>query len=447
MKKKKRFLALGMGVVLGAGLLAGCGSSSSNTTTGAATTASGSAATTKAASGSTTKAAANGNAKQLEILLSDDTLEGGAMKTLVDKFNSEHTDVQAYINEVAYADIETTIKNRAQARDLPALCKTSNFDMYIDYVLPLDDTGIDPNSFNRNMKRGGKLMATDINDTAVGMIINKTAFDKAGVSYPTSEDDRWTWEEFETAVKEVAEKDSDITIPFVIDHSQQRSGNILYSFGMQYFDPNDSTHFVFKSDDTKKGIEFFLNMFKDGGISTASIGTGAENAQDTFKSGKVAAHLCGNWVMNDYTDNIKDFEWCPVLMPYEKYKATSLGGNVFFAFDGSGMEDEAKEFIKWFYQPENYKLYCETGNYLPGVKNTDVNYTVKGLDVFNEELKVTINQPQYDSAVIDEEHSGESAGNALRDALDRAIAGEMDADGVMDYVTQQYMDNLTGLHE
>ena len=107
--KKKRFLALGMGVVLGAGLLAGCGSSSSNTTTGAATTASGSAATTKAASGSTTKAAANGNAKQLEILLSDDTLEGGAMKTLVDKFNSEHTDVQAYINEVAYADIETTI--------------------------------------------------------------------------------------------------------------------------------------------------------------------------------------------------------------------------------------------------------------------------------------------------------------------------------------------------
>ena len=369
------------------------------------------------------------------------------MKKLVDKFNSEHTDVQAYINEVAYADIETTIKNRAQARDLPALCKTTGFDTYVDYILPLDGTSIDPKSFNRSMVRNGKLMATDINDTAVGMVINKTAFDKAGVSYPTTEDERWTWEEFETAVKEVAAKDSDITIPFVIDHSQQRSGNILYTFGMQYFDPNDSTHFVFKSDATKKGIEFFLDMFKEGGISTASIGTGAENAQDTFKSGKVAAHLCGNWVMNDYTKNIKDFEWCPVLMPYEKYKATSLGGNVFFAFDGSGMENEAKEFLEWFYQPENYKLYCETGNYLPGVKNTDVNYTVKGLDVFNEELKATIEQPQYDSAVIDEEHSGESAGNALRDALDRAIAGEMDADGVMDYVTKQYMDNLTGLHE
>ncbi|MGI5990311.1 MAG: ABC transporter substrate-binding protein [Lachnospiraceae bacterium] len=421
----KKILALTMGAVLAASTLAGCGSSSS----------------------SSDESGSSGEVKQLEILLSDDTLEGGAMAKLVEKFNSEHTDVQAYINEVAYADIETTIKNRAQAGDLPALCKTTGFDTYVDYVLPLDDTSLDPDSFNRSMVRDGKLMATDINDTAVGMVINKTAFDKAGVSYPTTEDERWTWDEFVEAVKEVAANDPDITIPFVIDHSQQRSGNILYSFGMQYFDPDDSTHFVFKSDETKAGIEFFLSMFEDGGISTASIGTGAENAQDTFKSGKVAAHLCGNWVMNDYSENITDFEWCPVLMPYEKYKATSLGGNVFFAFDGSGMEDEAKEFLEWFYEDENYTLYCETGNYLPGVKGTEVEYTVDGLDIFNMEIEASIDQPQYDTSVVEEEHSGESAGNALRDALDRAIAGELDADGVMDYVTEQYLDNLTGLHE
>ena len=386
---------------------------------------------------------------ELEILLADDTLEGGAMKAVVEKFNEEHKDqgVTAFVNEIAYADMETQIKNRAKAGNLPAICKMSNFDTYIDYVLPLDDTSLDPDNFNRRGVRNGKLYGTDVNDTAVGMVINKTAFDEAGVSYPTTSEERWTWDEFSAAVKEVAEKNEKITTPFVIDHSQQRSGTVLYQFGMKYFDPNDSTKVTFRSEDTKKGVEFFLDMFKEGGISKASIGTGAENAQDVFKTGTVAAHMAGNWVISDYTQNIKDFEWTPVLMPYEKEKATCLGGNWLYAFDGSGMEDQAKKFLEWFYQPENYSLYCQTGNYLPGTKDVEVDYEIEGINIFNMEIAESISQPQYDQSITEQEHSGENTGNALRDALDRAIAGELDADGVMDYVVTQFLENLTGVHE
>lgn len=386
---------------------------------------------------------------ELEILLADDTLEGGAMKAVVEMFNEEHKDqgVTAFVNEIAYADMETQIKNRAKAGNLPAICKMSNFDTYIDYVLPLDDTSLDPDNFNRSGVRNGKLYGTDVNDTAVGMVINKTAFDAAGVSYPTTSEERWTWDEFSAAVKEVAEKNEKITTPFVIDHSQQRSGTVLYQFGMKYFDPDDSTKVTFRSEDTKKGVEFFLDMFKEGGISKASIGTGAENAQDVFKTGTVAAHMAGNWVISDYTQNIKDFEWTPVLMPYEKEKATCLGGNWLYAFDGSGMEDQAKKFLEWFYQPENYSLYCQTGNYLPGTKDVEVDYEIEGINIFNMEIAESINQPQYDQSITEQEHSGENTGNALRDALDRAIAGELDADGVMDYVVTQFLENLSGVHE
>lgn len=195
---KKWKLALGTACVTMAGMaaLTGCSGGSSSSGDG---------------SGS-------GETVELEILLADDTLEGGAMQTLVDKFNEEHADqgVQAYVNEIAYADMETQIKNRAQAGNLPALCKMSNFDTYVDYVLPLDDTSLDPEMFNRSGVRDGKLMATDINDTAVGLIINKTAFDAAGVSYPTTEEERWTWDEFVEAVKEVDEKNESITTPRII---------------------------------------------------------------------------------------------------------------------------------------------------------------------------------------------------------------------------------------
>lgn len=161
--KNMRRLALSAASValVGTFVLTGCGSSSG-----------------------TGDAAASGEPVELEILLSDDTLEGGAMQTVVEKFNEEHDDIHVFVNEIAYADMETQIKNRAKAGDLPALCKTSNFDPFTDYVLPLDDTSLDPENFNRSGVRNGKLMGCDVNDTAVGMIINKTAFDNAGVSYP-----------------------------------------------------------------------------------------------------------------------------------------------------------------------------------------------------------------------------------------------------------------------
>lgn len=104
-------------------------------------------------------------------------------------------------------------------------------------------------------------------------------------------------------------------------------------------------------------------------------------------------------------------------------------------------------FLEWFYQPENYSLYCQTGNYLPGTKDVEVTYDIEGINIFNMEIAASTAQTQFDQKTFDQDHSGETAGNALRDALDRAIAGEYDADGVIDYVVQQHLENLTGLHE
>lgn len=287
---------------------------------------------------------------ELEILLSDDTLEGGAMAHMVEKFNEEFKTqgIQAKVNEVAYADLKTQIQNRAAVNELPALVKISELAQYVDYVHPLDESELSKEEFLLNGTINGTFYAPTVNTTAVGMVINKTAFDEAGVAYPTSDDERWTWDEFETAVQEVVEKSEKVNTGFVLDHSQQRLNTILYQFGMQYYDKEDPDKLMFRSDATKNGLDFILNMYKDGGISKASVGVGTENAQDVFKTGTVAAHIGGSWVMSDYEDNIKDFEWCPVLMPYATNKATSLGGNYLYAMEGTGQEKEAQIFWSGF---------------------------------------------------------------------------------------------------
>ena len=67
--------------------------------------------------------------ERLEILLSDDTLEGGAMAKAVERFNAEYADkgIEVYINEIAYGDMQTQIQNRAMAGDLPALIRSGHF--------------------------------------------------------------------------------------------------------------------------------------------------------------------------------------------------------------------------------------------------------------------------------------------------------------------------------
>ena len=388
--------------------------------------------------------------ERLELLLSDDTLEGGAMAKAVERFNAEYADkgIEVYINEIAYGDMQTQIQNRAMAGDLPALIRSGHFLQYNDLAYPLEGKlgDLTGSSFAMDGTVNGELVAGTVNATAVGLIINKTAFDKADVSYPLTEEERWTWDEFMAALDQVmAANEGDLDYALVIDYSQQRIRTVLYQFGSMFFDPADSKHLIFDSPETRAGIDFLLSLYEDG-YSSVSAGLGTENAQQMFKTGRVAAHLAGNWVITDYMENITDFEWTPVLMPYETTVATCLGGNFLYAFDGTGQEEAAVEFIKWFFEPENYIQYCKDGNYLPGVKGIEIDYDVPGLDIFVQELNATDAAPERDKA-IESSYIGKDWGNTLRDNLARAVAGEISAEDVIRITCDTLVDTFGDIHE
>ncbi len=394
-------------------------------------------------------AKATGKPVELEILVSGDTTEGAPMQKAAERFNEAYKDkgIQVTVNEIAYSDLATQINNRSRARQLPALVKntTATLDQFVDLYYPLDETGLKPADFAMNYsERGGKFIATILNVTSVGMVINKSAWDKAGVTYPTSEENRWKWDEFVAKVKEVQKK-TGIEYGFGIDFSQQRIMNILYTFGMRMVDPADSKHLTFRSPETKRGLEFILGLYKDG-VSPVTMGTGIDNAQNTFKTGRLAAQYGGNWSLMNYKNGITDFEWTPVLMPYESVKSTCLGGNMLSIFSGTGKEKEAIEFLKWFYTPENYKEYLYDANYLSGLKTIDVEYKLPELANYQEEIKVSDNVSNED-LIMNIEHTGSSYGNTIRSNLAKAIAGEINVDQLMDRVVQDILSAYPDMHE
>ena len=377
----------------------------------------------------------------LEILISGDTTEGAPMQKAVARFNEEYKDkgIQVECNEIAYADLTTQITNRARAGELPALVKntTATLDQFVDYYYPLDETGLNPEDFSMDYcVRDGKFIACVLNTTSAGLFINKTAFDAAGVSYPTCEEERWTWDEFRDAIEEVMAK-TDIQYGFGLDYSQDRLSTILYQFGARVTREDDPSVITLRSPETKAALEFLKGMIDDG-LFPVTMATGIDNSANTFKTGLLAAEFGGNWNLLDFTNNIKDFEFIPVLMPYESVKATTFGGNMISVFDGTGKEKEAIEFIKWFYQPENYQKYLDDAGYLSGLTTMNAEYKLAGLDVFQEEIKVS-DQVHNEDQAVKIAHPGSSYGNTIRENAGRYFAGEITLDDALDRMINDIM--------
>lgn len=379
----------------------------------------------------------------LTILLSDDMLEGGGFHELA-KMYKEETGINVEIIEVPYADLPSKLNNMIRAGNAPAIVRGTEISQFSSHILSLEDT------ISRDVILDARLDACLLDDelkalpsnvTANGMLYNKTAFEQAGVDVPTGDGDVWTWDEFVVAVEKVV-NNSDVDYGLVWDHSQHRYSTLLYQFGGSLFN-KDLTATTIANEKSQSALEFFVSLF-DKNIIPKSSWVGTEDPSAMFKTGKVAVHMSGNWKVADYTENIDDFEWGAVVMPYQENRSSVLGGNFVFAIDGSGVEAEAKEFLSWFYSKEVYTKYCEIGQYLPAQKEITPKYESDTLEVFAKELESTPSIAGTDW-IISNKYPGLSWGNALRDNIDLVIVGDITVEEALGNAEEVILDTYTDL--
>ncbi len=356
----------------------------------------------------------------LKILLSDDSIEGGAMAHMAQKYTKE-TGIKIELIEVPYEDQPTKLQTMISGKDAPALVRSTTYDKYIPYLMDMSDIvdlNMFPKSFHAKMNIEGKILLIPSNVTANGMLYNKTAFKQAGVEVPTP-DNLWTWDEFVAAVQKVA-ANSDATCPFVWDHSQHRFSTLLYQFGGSVYSA-DGSSIALTSPEAVEAVAFFKKLHDDG-IMPKSIWLGTEDPSAMFKTGKVAVHMAGNWKLPDYHKNIKDFEWGALYMPYKAQRSSVPGGNFVFAIKGSGVEEEAKAFLKWFFEKDNYTEYCQKGAYLPSMLkiSPEYAYSKEDYEVFINELENTPEVAGVDWTI----DYYRFFGNFLRDNIDSVINGD-----------------------
>ena len=384
----------------------------------------------------------------IQFFLSGDANQGGGYAHMAEKYEEE-TGVKVDIVDIANDDLATKLRNAAQANDLPAIARVGAVDpVWRNVTTDLSDItdGSEIRTDLSDKDDDGNVISLPSDITAVGMFINKTLFDQAGVAYPTSEDDIWTWDEYVAAVKQV-QAATGTSYGMVMDKSSHRLKAFLYEFGSDYFQADDSGEFS-TNDQTKVALEYF-NSLNDDSFMPRSVWLSDADPNALFKSGDVVSYLSGSWQIADFAVNIADFEWASVYMPQDEERATNFGNAAsIVVFDGP-QEEAAHDFIKWLYEPENYTELSETSSFIPAIDGLDITYAshADAFAIYNQDIaaspdivgEIKAMELQYGAQGVTTD------GDPVRDETVKYLNGEQDVDTTIANINALFTDQLGAL--
>ncbi|HEY0247097.1 MAG TPA: extracellular solute-binding protein [Gryllotalpicola sp.] len=318
-----------------------------------------------------------GNAKKLTMWISTSAEQEKGFDQLATEYKKD-SGVSVSIVNIPNSGMQTKLRNAAQANALPDIARATSVDpIWINKTEDLSSIATDPaNKIQQSLivkGSDGKVNSIPSDSTAAGLFVNKTLFDKAGVSFPTDPSKTWTWQQFIEAATQV-KKATGAKYDLVFDASPGRLRAMTYEFGGDYMQLGSNGTFS-TNDKTKTALEFFKSL-NDDSIMPKSVWTSGADPNALFKSGQVVAYFSGIWQVADFSANITDFDWASAASPASPIHATDLNvGGDMVAFDnGGGRGDAAKEFLAWLYQPAHYSELVGSNEFLPVESGLTIDY-------------------------------------------------------------------------
>ena len=382
--KKRRLMAAALSAAMAGTMLAGCGNGGTQTTTAAAeTTKAAETAAGETAAETTAAEAASSivtEPTELTFIFADgDEGAKSSMNEIVNRFNAAYPDITVRIepgNGGAYSEF---LKTKESVGEFPDVMEMRDTAVYYraGMLEPLSDDIV--SLFQTTVEFDGKTYTAPLaGENTMGIIYNKKYFDENGFTEPS------TYEEFIELCQAI--KDKGDMAPLVI--GGQDIWHIGFLYDKAYSDQvmSQDEDFIkhcyegpkdFSDPSIKATFEELQEIFQyaqDGWVSTP-------DAQiTTFLVSDMAAMMySGTHMFSQIEAADPNFEigWFPVPSPDGKLRLVGGGGVSGLAISAESAKDPnkkaaAEEFIRFFFSPENYVVYCDTLNFIPT--------TVAGID-------------------------------------------------------------------
>ena len=384
----------------------------------------------------------------LQVLWFDDLNESESFLRLTELYRQENPHVTFELIEVPFHDLDDRLRNLIIGGMPPALARLVNLGPFQNQLVDLFDY-LGPefaDNFNDGLRFifDGQMLAAPKDVTANGIIYNRTAFEAAGVAVPQNESEIWTWEEWRAAMEQVV-ANSHVTYGLVFDRTSHRFSTLFYQAGASMLTP-DLMHSNFNTPEMYRAVSFFKELHDDG-LLPASVWLGADNPNLLFRSGQVAMHFAGSWMLANYIAEIEDFEWGFTYLPMDARRSSVPGGKYLAALQGSGVEEEAARFIEWFSQPEINEVFMLDNNFISQIRgNESLNYEfgAEFFQIFASDLAASGTQPGSEWGF--QEFTGRVNAD-LREGLAEVLAGMLSIQDyleMMDRIATEALDEIHG---
>ena len=376
----KKVLSMLMALAMAGTLLAGCGSSSSTTTS-------------EGTASNTSESASAATGEQVTLKLANwDTSTQPAVTQLVSEFEAANPDIKVEIIDVPSADYTTKLSVMLNGgsdvdaffiKDADTMMSMVQKGQMADLSGYIADEGIDLAAFNGladYYNVDGKQYALPARTDYYVMFYNKDVFDAAGVEYPTND---WTWDDFERIAGELTSGEGATKTYGAFLHTWQAC---VENWGVQ-----DGVNTIM---DYETGYDFFkpyyemaLRMQDAGSIQDyGTLKTGNIHYSGPFSQGTVGMMPMGTWYMSTLIQSISNGEssvnWGLATLPHPDgvEAGYTVGSTTPIAINAaSEKQDAAWRLVSFITGEAGAKIYAQNGA-IPGRSNDEMIATIAAME-------------------------------------------------------------------
>lgn len=257
-----------------------------------------------------------------------------------------------------------------------------------------------------------QIWAAPLNESNTVLFYNKAVFEELGIKAPTKLEDAWTFDELMAVCEKVTIPGERYAImPQMFSLANKNEGMTytmmlwLWMSGGEVLSPDGTTASgYFNSDASKRGIQFYADLFAKNYAST-------EDTINAFETGKVVMWVNGPWCIGNWKRDFPDVQWGAMPLPKDVRGASGAGSWNIAISKSSDKKEQAWQVVQAITGKQGQAIWCtETGN-LPARKSileSDAAYQEYPFDIINQQLvntamarPVTPAYPQISEALND----------------------------------------------
>ncbi|MFA6952864.1 MAG: sugar ABC transporter substrate-binding protein [Candidatus Methanomethylophilaceae archaeon] len=309
-----------------------------------------------------------------------------AWNVVLEKFRKDHPEIELKVEAFPSSSYVQQLDTMIAGNQWPdvmrytyqRLGKFKEANLMLDITPYISKVSVDDlvPAYRQALTSNGKLVGMPHHTDTIALFYNKDMFEKSNIRIPQNADDGWSWDELKEYSR-ILKRDNNLNYTFAgiwENRSGYRYLPFVYMNGGTLFN-EDGTRITIDEPKALEALQLYADLRAENLVANTPFTQTAQNNM-LFVAKKLAFVFAGSWHCSYMEENMPG-NWGVTYMPQVNGKTTSdMGGNGLFAYKNTKYPKAAAIFIDYLTNPENMKLFCETGNFLP-VRQSLIN---EGLD-------------------------------------------------------------------